>query len=307
MLPPRHAAMAMFLVVLLAGCAGGNAGTPASVAEPSSVVTADGELSADAGQIVGVITDEALLPLAGAQVAILTSDLVATTDDAGAFAFQNLAAGSYQIAAAALGYSSAAQAVEVIATETTTVNFLLTQVAVPDVGWVEILGPHKGFANCLFGTPVLAGPCPGASAVDNEKSSFRYDDHPNETVSIVGEMRWQQSSAGTARLIGLTLSYVGRPITHWWCWGSGTSPVKWQYDYEENDCITTGRSQQQGTNNKAPEEQQELVSQVAIPFTSPSAEDPFVAHVAAQQTVEVIFTLFQNELPDPAYSAFGDA
>lgn len=292
------------LVLFMSGCASSESAGSAAPAQASSVVSAGDEAS-DTASIQGSVVDDAVVPIPAAQVAILDLQLVAVTDENGAFEFRNVAPGTYKVAAAALGYQSSAKSVDAFAGQATTVTFSLAPIPLPGLEWLEVIGPTPGFANCVFGTPLVAGVCPGMGNAPNEKSSFRYGNY-NETTHIVGELRWDQATAGTSRVMGLTFSYVGRPNTHWWCFGSGVSPVQWMYVYDGNDCVTTGRSQQQGA-SKPPAFDQTLVSFVAIPFTSPGVEDPFPAHVALQQRFDVVFSLFQNLTPDELYTAFPDA
>src|SRR5688572_14285773 len=97
----------VYASMVLAGCAGGDAGTDS--APPSLSMDPNGET----GAIDGIVIDDAVNPVVGAQVAVTTTASVvqAVTDSSGRFLLQGLPPGRQTLFAAALGYDSLAKVV----------------------------------------------------------------------------------------------------------------------------------------------------------------------------------------------------
>ncbi len=111
------------IAIIVAGC---TFGPPSS--EPT---TSDGDplqlpvsYSSDTGAIRGIVTDESLLPVAGAHVALDAGDLTQTRHD-GMFSFSDVAPGSYSLQASADGFSNASKAITVIAGEVSDVRLAI--------------------------------------------------------------------------------------------------------------------------------------------------------------------------------------
>jgi hypothetical protein len=298
--------ISLLLFVALAGCAGGKAPV-AETAEPSSVLDAGDEASG--GDLVGNVVDDQIQPLSNVDVALIDTEFAVKTDAAGAFEFRNLPAGSHKIAAQRLGYSSVLRSVDIVAGETLELTLTLTATAIKEP-WADVQGPFAGFSNCEFGTAALTGPCLGVNAIygaqPNEKGQFPFKMH-DETTSLVAEMRWSQSTAATAQSNGLQFSYQGRSTSHYWCWGAGNSPVKIQYNWEDNECISSGAHPKQQAAASAPTEKQTLFVRLSHPFRPVgSTSDPAPVIVTVQQKFEMVYTLFQNQLPPEDYSALTD-
>ena len=118
----------VFLVALLAGSAA-SAGCAGKAADDGA--TADGQSTSPAGvgSILGVVVDDAVRPLAEANVTANgpSGTLNATTDAAGEFRFDGLAAGVYIVEVRKPLYISHQQAVTVVeSAEPDTTRFLLT-------------------------------------------------------------------------------------------------------------------------------------------------------------------------------------
>src|SRR5688572_994249 len=104
---PHGYALLCTVLLLLAGCAepaGPDADTPAG----SEVLFSD-----ESGAIEGVVTDDALSPIAGATVTILETLETALTQEGGKFQFSNLAPGTVSIAVEAPGFQAAGKEVDV--------------------------------------------------------------------------------------------------------------------------------------------------------------------------------------------------
>lgn len=317
------ARLTAWLVILLtamtglAGCAGAKAGVKETEAEVQSTVSATGEAAADAGSIEGFVTDDALIPIPGASVAVLELSLTATTDDTGAFAFTNLAPGKYGVAAAALGYDSASKNVDVRANEASRVSFSLEPLEIKEP-YALVLGPYSAFLECTFGTPNVAGSCPNnvtaggqtITLLPNVRNTFRFK-MLNETEAFVGELRWQPSAYGTSRSLALTFSYSARTSFHWWCRAGGSSPIYNLYLMDGGCQVTGSSSASQLPSNEPQKPNVNLTLQYAIssPFGSVNTGNPAASqpvYLTLQQRAEAIITLFQDGVPPDGYTAFPD-
>ena len=80
----------------------------------------------DVGKVTGVVKDRTTAaPLAGAQVTVVGTRLVAVTDAAGGFALDGIPVGTVTLRARTIGYGSGEQAVSVATGEATTADFEL--------------------------------------------------------------------------------------------------------------------------------------------------------------------------------------
>ncbi len=92
-----RAILALLLLATLAGCAD----APESVQEAPD----DGLVATDTtGIIRGVVVDSTIAPIAGVQIAITGTELLAETDEEGLFGFDGLEEGTYQLEASKLGW-----------------------------------------------------------------------------------------------------------------------------------------------------------------------------------------------------------
>lgn len=110
------AAVALGLLVL-AGCAAGGPPEPAG---------RDDGVDAATGSIRGTVTDDQLVPLAGAAVSLDGTQAVVTGEDGG-FAFSFVPPGDHAVAASLEGFANASRAVSVVAAEPTYVVLGLTR------------------------------------------------------------------------------------------------------------------------------------------------------------------------------------
>jgi hypothetical protein len=305
--------------VWFAGCAGSTAQAPAA-SQPSSVVEATGAPIGEGGTITGTVVDDALSPIAGAQVAILELALAATTDVGGAFQFRNVPAGSYNLVAAALGYESFAKRVEVVALGEVVLTVTLIQIEVFEP-FIEVIGPIPGYFECRVARPGVPGVLGGStgschSAISaNDKSSQNFTMYPH-TEGFVGEMRWNQGSFATSQRLRMSFSYEGRPGTHWWCTSTSTTPIKWEYAINadgEGSCLTppycgiASTQMPASTDYPVPKVGDTLLTYTNTPFTCQETDNFNAFELAFQQRFEMIITMFQGQPIPPGYSAFDDA
>src|SRR5690606_15698935 len=83
------------------------------------------------GRIQGTVTDAATQrPLAGVQISVQGTGIGLITNDQGRYLLLNVPAGQHVVRATTIGYGSAQQTVTVVADETATVDFALSETAV---------------------------------------------------------------------------------------------------------------------------------------------------------------------------------
>ncbi len=139
----------LLILLLLAGCVETEAGPSATDPGPANVPEAVGPATFDdtTGAIDGVVTDDQLQPIPGAQVgAINEPSLVTITDRGGRFVFSNVPPGRYAIGASALGFNAGAKSVDVVAGQPATVSLVLAPLPIA-TPYHEVF-PFNGMLEC---------------------------------------------------------------------------------------------------------------------------------------------------------------
>ena len=209
---------------VLAGCASG--GEEPNVDELAGEAP-ELEVTATTGGIRGVVVDEAVRPIKGATVEVMSTDKTMETTESGLFAFSGLEAGTYFIKASHPLYDVQQQNVEVVAgvAEPAPVKFLLTRVifANPylttekfdgyivcsagqaDVGYSEECGEGAG-------VPCVQPPAPCGRVGGQGNNQVQYDFTVDnmDLRTIVVELSWEPTSEAGKEL----LTYVS---TQWVC------------------------------------------------------------------------------------------
>lgn len=252
----RLPAAALVLGVVLAGCA---ATPPADEADAAAAfddlpVT----VSATTGAIVGIVVDERIVPVVGAEVRVtgVGFEREATTDDQGRFVFSDLAPGTYFLAVSSLLHEAAQTSVEVVAgvADPAPVKVLLGRLFTQEPFTEQ--HKHDGFIQCnQAGVVYATAPCitdftglvysqtgvvpPGCTQagcapqlrqVQQESRGFHVGVGPG-WQQIVWELVWTES-AETFERMGLTVSYnvTQRPASHNYLSQGGESPMRVQLD-----------------------------------------------------------------------------
>src|SRR5687767_10855226 len=101
----------VLLSIVFAGCSAaetqGQSETPGSTTAPAPVV------DANTGSIAGTVTTDEMEPIPNAEVGVIGIDAVVTTDAQGAFTFNDVAPGTYNVLANALGFEQRGKKVDV--------------------------------------------------------------------------------------------------------------------------------------------------------------------------------------------------
>lgn len=185
------------IAVLLSGC-GGQPPGPAGSPTPTAPVVGD-----DSGAIEGTISNDELDPIRNAQVALQSgvADPALTNED-GRFVFSEVPPGRHVVFVTALGYSSEARSVDVIAGEVSQVSVQLDPIS-PDEPFssTEI---KEGYIACGSGagqsevggfTQVACG-----SQDPNQKFLFNYT-FTDDLKGILFEMTWKPTQALSTDLV----------------------------------------------------------------------------------------------------------
>lgn len=318
MVQARLATLSVIAAVVLAGCA--------SSEGSSGPLATSVEALPDAGSISGSVTDDALIPIVGAQVALLETNVSTSTDEMGFFQFTNLAPGDYSVAVVALGFDSIATKVTVEPNAEIPVSVILEPIAIEEP-YVEVIGPETWYFECRLGTPVLTGPC-GAVGLPNDKANLDFN-ATEDVQAWVGEMRWAPGSFATSKALRLSFSYTDRTTSHWFCTATSASPVSFHYDisvvgdlddeanvkeHREEACLTPeycGIASAQ-LNDDEPshpfglEDDQQLRIYTNTPFGCADPDPTHAVELSLQQRIETILTLFHGQEKPADYTAFPD-
>lgn len=233
----RGAVALATLLSVLAGCAG-DGGSEADPAEPAFEELAL-EATATTGVLRGVVVDEAVRPVGGAEVRVTNGGRNTTTTADGLFGFANMEPGTYFLAVSKPGFFAVQQSAEVVAgdSEPPVVKVLLKVDATyqPYVtsflneGWIECTTSVLvlcGAPNTL--EPIMCeeyGACYGNLTNDRFTWNFYYE--PNMTW-LQTEMAWESSQALSPDL-GLEMETLatGCEADDYYFFQGGPSPIVW--------------------------------------------------------------------------------
>jgi hypothetical protein len=179
---PRFAALWMAAVAcaaVLAGCSGGADEGPVEVeVAPGQVVTVSEAPKPTHGIVTGIVGDDALYPLPGATVWILSANLSATTDANGRFAIVNVPVGIYILEGEKKDHSTVQTTVEVAPGETARAVLLLARL--PPTDPYHSTFHREAFVEFTAGGFVLSG---NSTPLDFERD-------PSRAVTLVIESAW---------------------------------------------------------------------------------------------------------------------
>jgi hypothetical protein len=244
---------------LLAGCSSSGGGDSV-VTETGTIDFAgvDVEVSSTTGAIRGVVVDEAIRPIAEAEVAVTSGGMnkTAATDAAGRFAFSDLKPGTYFIRAQHLLYDSVQVSVEVQAG----VEPAITKVQMKakfDQKPFHHQFKFQGFIACGYQAVVVTAPCVtdyttiacagGCVPPAHDTLTGIQGDHRaiNTTVeaqwqTMVLEMTWEPNGQGTSDEMGMLLSYYGRTASEWFGNTEGARPLLLRFEVGEKHPSSQG-------------------------------------------------------------------
>jgi hypothetical protein len=191
--------------MLLSGCSGKKDGTATVEGmDGTEVEFVDVKATADTGIIRGVVVDEAIRPIPGAQVSVNTSDktLVTNTSTSGAFGFEGLKPGTYFVKAQKLGFTGVQTSVEVVAgVQDVKVVKIALEVDKSYVKPYYNVVKYDGFVECTTSVLVLCG-LPNLLTGDNiTNDRFTWDQYFEDNATLIqSEMFWESTQAASTAL-----------------------------------------------------------------------------------------------------------
>lgn len=238
--------LACFLLAAfaLSGCAGG-ASPEERQAQELAEDAPEIEVTDSTGGIRGVVVDDAIRPIKGATVEVMSTDKVVTTSETGLFVFSGLEAGPYFVKASHPLYDVQQQSVEVIAgvADPEPVKILLTRVVEQDPYLQTI--KYDGFIVCSANVDNVgySEECgegvgvPGVGRIGGQDNNYVQHDFTVGvgTKTIIVEQVWEPTSdAGRAFYTPVSTDWVCDPF----CGGNrlvemdGESPLRGVIDNE---------------------------------------------------------------------------
>lgn len=179
--------------LLLAGCA--SSGDPDDALPPADFTELELAATATTGIIRGIVVDEAIRPLSGAQLVLQTESGPRETTSAedGAFGFDGLPAGTYFVHASKPGFAPAQTSTDVVAgvAEPPIVKVLLA--ADPERRPFFDVYTWDGFVECSVRTPV--GGFALCEGVGNDDVVYDVEISAGVPTFAQGELVWQSTQA----------------------------------------------------------------------------------------------------------------
>lgn len=231
--------------VAVAGCASSNGGD--SARNNASFNDLPVQVSASTGAIRGVVVDDRIVPVVGAQLGLAGAALnqSSVTDAEGRFAFGNLQPGTYFLTATAPFHKSTQTSVDVVAGEEPPVTRLQLERLYKQAPYVVQI-KQDGFFECSqngasvwYSSSTCAdgvfGPAanlyPPLSNVTQQNREWHADVLPGWQEMVI-EMEWQPTAQGTSDTMAITLSTYKptRDGAHWFAHVESTSPMRFQLD-----------------------------------------------------------------------------
>lgn len=293
----RSAAAPVLLLALvaLAGCSGGSGAKGA----PSA------SLAPGVGAVHGIVVDEAIRPVVGANVTLQgggAAESVAT-DPEGAFAFEDVAPGSYFLVVRSCCHGLVQSSVEVeagqVAAPKLQVQRLFAQEPYHETqkfdGFIQCGWAVGGVASstCLndythfVGLGYTCNDC--EHILDSRGTNFAVG--PGWQTQVY-EMVWDPSAQGTSPEMRLTVSHFPRPASHWYCSGIGPSPL-----YVRMELGVECEDQQDDPTLVPPEGEQNMTM-----FAAAQPDDTAPAAMAVSQPFTVFMNFFYYGKPQDGWS-----
>lgn len=295
--------------IALAGCGDAPKANEAPVA-PVGVASA-GSLD-EGGAVEGVVVDDSQAPLSGALVGLLEVNVQVTTTAEGAFRFDGVPPGSYQLSASRLGYDSVGKRVDVVMGSVTNHVLTLTAIAIEST-YHDTFGPYSGFFACgmgVYGVGTLS--CGVGPVGEGDQNTFEFSLTGENYRTILGELRWTPAAAGTTPALASYITYDGGSASHWWCASDGPSPNSWRYDVDEDldPDETLSVCSDNGRREPAPHDEEAIeglymATDAGFPGTDP--ESGILLRLTYQQKFDAMLTVFYGEPAPDGFTGFPDA
>jgi hypothetical protein len=194
---------------MIAGCIAEEPSVRAASGSDNGPVSAPaGEVDESTGALAGLIIDEELQPIPGAEAGLFETDFVASAASDGSFSFSLVPPGDYLLLVGALGHASRSLVVSIVAGEVTTTKVTLANV--PIAAPRAELFLFNGYITCTIGAfGALSEECGQGLQTDvgtfgtnpNNKIDYRWNvtDVTNLQDTVL-ELDWQPGSAAASQL-----------------------------------------------------------------------------------------------------------
>lgn len=145
--------------------------------------------------ITGIVVDESLAPIAGADVVIIQLNWATQTDQSGLFEFVEVPVGQYSVAAMHQGYEPAVKGTACEADQVHEVVLLLVEIPPDPLPYVETY-QFSGHIGCAAGVPLVGvstlDQCAQIVGPDPPANRFRVTIHasPDAVTGTVSELEW---------------------------------------------------------------------------------------------------------------------
>ena len=136
----------MLASVVLAGCSDAPKETPVDELEGLEQL----EATATTGVIRGVVLDEAIVPVADVRITLTPGDVTTTSNEAGAFGFEDLEPGTYFLTFRKAGYPEVQQSTEVVAGDSSPPVVKVQMVRIPGTEPFATYLHYKGYIGCAI-------------------------------------------------------------------------------------------------------------------------------------------------------------
>ncbi len=241
----------------LAGCADESKPATTSTDDPTVAV----EVTDDTGAIRGVVVNDAIVPVAGATISILNTELTTSTDENGAFGFSRVIPGTYFGTVSKDLHAEVQFNVEVVAgveapeivkvqldrqfkqdpyavTIPNSGSFTCSQGNMPGYLYSSSSCHDNGIGSFLAGyTGVEEIPSTDGSQYGVELTQERtfHSDVAEGWQNLVFEMQWETSATGTSQEMGIVVSTYKpeREGGHWFANYQSESPLRFQINVGE--------------------------------------------------------------------------
>lgn len=296
---------------VLSGCIGGEGGGTQS----TQTVAAFDDTT---GAIEGLVHDDALVPIQGAEVGLLdVPEARATTDEAGRFVLSHIPPGEHQVAAQRIGYQSTTRSVVVNAGEIATTE--LTLLPAPTVQPYHLVKDQRGLFGCgASWRPAVAvsgiAACGVLSLVlnltqyDKFLLTWRLTGNVSEWEGAAFEMNWKTTQAFGK---GLTMIWETNGCSNnrnsTFARKSGSSPLQVVLNSTRLESARDNNSASTCTaKTNCDDKKCQLQSRVFSEPDTLGPSSPADVGITIQQPFTQYLTEFYNMEPPPGYSAIKD-
>jgi hypothetical protein len=173
------AAAAAVLAPLLAGCSSAPPPQPVVEVVPGQTLTVSEAPKPSKGTVSGIVGDDALYPLKGATITILSLNLSATTTAGGQFAIVNVPEGIYIVEGSLKDHATVQTTVEVEAGKVARAVLLLAR-----------LPPSDPYHTTFKAETFIEFQVADAGFVGDGNQSLTFTLDPSKRMTLVGESTW---------------------------------------------------------------------------------------------------------------------